>query len=46
MFMALGLERSREVAQREGIAALFIYDDGGTMRVEVTPKWSAEVTMN
>lgn len=46
MFMALGLERSREVAQREGIAALFIYDDGGIMRVEVTPKWSAEVTMN
>lgn len=46
MFMALGLERSREVAQREGIAALFIYDEDGTMRVEVTPKWSAEVTMN
>ena len=34
MFIALGLERSREVAEREGIAALFIYDDGGKMKVE------------
>jgi thiamine biosynthesis lipoprotein ApbE len=33
MFIALGLERSRELAEKENIAALFIYDDGGQMRV-------------
>ena len=33
MFIALGLERSFEVAEEAGIAALFIYDDGGKMRV-------------
>lgn len=33
MFIALGLERSKEVAEREGIAALFIYDDGGKMKM-------------
>lgn len=33
MFISLGLERSLEVAEREQIAALFIYDDGGKMRV-------------
>ena len=33
MFIALGLERSREVAEEAGIAALFIYDDGGKMKV-------------
>ena len=33
MFIALGLERSREIAERENIAALFIYDDGGKMKV-------------
>ncbi len=43
MFMALGLERSREVAQREGIAALFIYDDGGEMIVELTEEWKKRV---
>lgn len=40
MFIALGLERAREVAEREGIAALFIYDDGGTMRVERTREFN------
>lgn len=39
MFMALGLERSREVAAQEGIAALFIYDDAGKMTTETTPTW-------
>lgn len=39
MFMALGLERSREVAERENIAALFIYDDSGQMRVEKSKAW-------
>lgn len=43
MFIALGLERSREVAKREGIAALFIYDDGGTMRVEKSEAWELRV---
>lgn len=39
MFISLGLERSREVAEKENIAALFIYDDGGKMRVEHTKAW-------
>lgn len=39
MFIALGLERSREVAAKEGIAALFIYDDGGEMKVEKSAAW-------
>lgn len=39
MFISLGLKGSREVAEREGIAALFIYDEGGKMRVERTKAW-------
>lgn len=39
MFISLGLERGREVAEREGIATLFIYDDKGTMRVEKSRAW-------
>lgn len=37
MFIALGLERSMEVAEREGIAALFIYDEGGKMKIYRSP---------
>jgi thiamine biosynthesis lipoprotein len=33
MFISLGLERSIEVAEREQIAALFIYDEGGKMKI-------------
>ncbi len=44
MFIALGLERSREVAEREGIAALFIYDDGGKMRVEKSRAFELRIT--
>lgn len=43
MFIALGLERSREVAEREGIAALFIFDDGGKMKIERTRAWDSKV---
>ena len=43
MFIALGLERSREVAEREGIAALFIYDEGGKMRVEKTKAFEFKI---
>ena len=43
MFIALGLEASREVAEREGIAALFIYDDGGTMRVHKSRAFELEI---
>lgn len=39
MFIALGLDKARQVAESEGIAALFIYDDGGRMRVEKTGAW-------
>ncbi len=39
MFIALGLDKAREVAARENIAALFIYDDAGTMRVEKSTAW-------
>lgn len=39
MFIALGLERAREVAEREHIAALFIYDHEGEMSVEKSRAW-------
>lgn len=38
MFISLGLERSVELAEREQIEALFIYDDKGTMRVKEIKK--------
>ena len=34
MFITLGFERSVEVAEQNKIKALFIYDDGGKMRVK------------
>lgn len=46
MFIALGLERSREVAEREGIAALFIYDDNGKMRVSKSRAFEQKVKSN
>lgn len=46
MFIALGLELSREVAERENIAALFIYDEGGKMRVERSRAFEQRVKSN
>ena len=46
MFIALGLERSREVAERESIAALFIYDEGGKMRVFKSKAFEQRVKSN
>ncbi len=46
MFIALGLERAREVAEREGIAALFIYDDGGKMKVGKSSAFEQRVKSN
>lgn len=43
MFISLGLDGSRKVAAREHIAALFIYDDGGKMRVEKSAAWLEQV---
>ena len=38
MFISLGLERAKQVALDNHIAALFIYDDGGKMRIFTTPE--------
>ena len=43
MFISLGLERSFEVAEREQIAALFIYDDGGKMRVHKSSAFECKI---
>ena len=43
MFIALGLERAREVAEKEGIAALFIYDEGGKMKVSKSKAFELKV---
>ena len=46
MFISLGLERSLEVAEKEQIAALFIYDDGGKMRVHKSKAFEQRVKSN
>lgn len=38
MFISLGLEEAKRVAHEQQIAALFIYDDGGRMRIFTTPQ--------
>lgn len=43
MFIALGLERAFEIAEREHIAALFIYDDGGKMRVHKSSAFESKI---
>ncbi|MBO7300025.1 MAG: FAD:protein FMN transferase [Tidjanibacter sp.] len=43
MFISLGKERSFEVAEREQIAALFIYDDGGKMRVHKSSTFESKI---
>lgn len=40
MFISLGLERAKQVALDNHIAALLIYDDGGKMRIFTTPEMS------
>ena len=38
MFISLGLDRAKQVALDNHIAALFIYDDGGKMKLFTTPE--------
>ena len=43
MFISLGLERSIEVAEREQIAALFIYDEGGKMKIYRSKEFECKI---